>query len=223
MWQNKQTKKPYIICFHAFNAPSWCDSAACLIFSVFVAVVQKSPIVLGLTEKASTVVGSSPACSLCGAWGHPPGLPFQTGRGRPRPAWLQPVLVGAGDWGRRQLAEEKQLFVKSRIQFSGISVMLIKGRWPSAAPLLRVSLGWIRGLSVQEPWFYSWPESPNAYWLRKLQLSSQWDIPACFLGGCSSSRRCVRKLVVLGAGVGAVLPSALHSSVSLDPVFKTII
>ena len=34
---------------------------------------------------------------------------------------------------------------------------LIKWRWPLPVSLLRVSSGWIRGLSVQGPGFYSCP------------------------------------------------------------------
>ena len=94
-------------------------------FLCFCCCCSEQSMVLGLTEKASTVVGSSPACSLSGTWGHPPRLPFQTGKGRPRPAWLQPVQLGAEDGGGRQLAEEKQLFVKFSSQ--GFLWCLLKG------------------------------------------------------------------------------------------------
>ena len=76
--------------------------------------------------------------------------------------------------------------------------MLIKGSWPSAAPLLRVSLGWIRGLSVRGPWFYSCPG-------QSLLMPTGQEVPAvlpvghpCMLPGgllfiqevCKDTRQC---------------------------------
>ena len=195
MWQNKQTKKPYIICFHAFSAPSWCDSAACLIFCVFVAVVQNSPWCSAWLKRQAQLL-APPQPVACRAPEVTLQAPFPDGEG-PSSACMTTACAGWSRGWRREAASWGKAAI-CQIQFSGISVMLIKGSWPTAAPLLRVSLGWIRGLSVRGPWFYSCPG-------QSLLMPTGQEVPAvlpvghpCMLPGgllfiqevCKDTRQC---------------------------------